>query len=89
MLVLAEGTFTVGPSGRPDGSEETQVALALAAGGAIVHAFIKLDLSGVILFVEAESLDAAESLVATLPYAEDGTLVFALSPVKPLFPALD
>ncbi|GAB3607052.1 hypothetical protein GCM10027413_24610 [Conyzicola nivalis] len=86
MLIYAEGQFTARPQDRPDGAEESQAAQALLADGSLVHAFIKTDLSGVFLVMEAESLAAADEIIAALPYAADGTLVFELSTVKDLFP---
>ena len=41
------------------------------------------DMSGVVLMLEAASLDAAKSLIAELPMAQHGLLNFEILPLKP------
>ena len=41
------------------------------------------DMSGVVLMLEADSLEAAKSLIAELPMAQQGLLNFEILPLKP------
>ena len=41
------------------------------------------DMSGVVLMLEAASLEAAKSLIAALPMAQHGLLNFEILPLKP------
>ena len=89
MLFHATGTFTVDKSAIPDPTEETRVARALVLDKTIVHAYVRADRSAAILILDAETAAAAEAIIASLPFAADGTFVFETFAIFPLFPDLE
>jgi muconolactone delta-isomerase len=86
MLFHSTGRFAVDISRIPDPTQENRVARSLVADGTIQHAWVHPDRSAVILVLTADSVAAAEAVIATLPFAADNTLVFETHEIAPLFP---
>jgi hypothetical protein len=65
---------------------EVPATLKLYLDGKMEQFWFRGDMPGVVFLMSVESIDEAKALMAALPLAADGILVFEFIPVGPLMP---